>query len=92
MTAGDPFSGPEAAQIARVAEVIGTRLAAATALVAVDLCKDDSISPAALVAGLCRAHIAGLASAIVSAPDAFQITPAEVFDALRTELAKAAAR
>ena len=68
------FRTARPAIVGRVAEVVGTRFAAATAMTVPELARDDSISPEDLAVGLVRAHLLGAVSAIAGAVLALEPT------------------
>jgi len=68
----DPFAGIDPVVLQRVTETFGNAFAQAAALNHVNLARDARVSPEAFIAGICKAHCLGLASAVLSAGQAGQ--------------------
>ncbi len=63
---GSLFDQIDAAELALVTKRCGFAIAQANAGAASEMVRDPRVSPDGLVAGLCKAHALGLASAIVT--------------------------
>lgn len=61
------FAGVDAGAMARVSEVVGTRMAAASAFALVEFARDPTVAPQAMTAGIVHAHLLGAASALEAA-------------------------
>ena len=80
------FADVDADGLHRVCEAIGTRFGAIAAIATTGFVDDPSISPDALVAGICRAHLLGAASALASAKRTGALTIRDV-DAIARDAA-----
>lgn len=67
MSAADPFAGVDPHALRRCFEASGNAIAQAIALSTVALARDDTIPPEAFAAGLVKAHLTGLAGAVLAA-------------------------